>query len=169
MDLISTSMIRLSILTVFRRPRTKEDEPRVLSSPGALEKRDDWVAGPERRITMSLHSRWHNAVLVAFFVLAASLAWKDVVAQDLVHDISGVVKKVDKGTKTVVIKTSDGTEHTIKYTDKTVVEGTKDAGKGVAKGSAETYFGAKKGAKVTVHYTEEGGEKTATGVKDAFD
>jgi hypothetical protein len=80
-----------------------------------------------------------------------------------------VVKKVDKGTKTVVIKSADGTEHTIKYTDKTVVEGTKDAGKGVAKGSAETYFGAKKGAKVTVHYTEEGGEKTATGVKDAFD
>ena len=38
MDLMSTSMIRLSILTVFRRPRTKEYEPLVLSSPGALEK-----------------------------------------------------------------------------------------------------------------------------------
>ena len=118
---------------------------------------------------MSLHSRWHNALLVVLFVLSAAIAWKDVLAQDLVHDISGVVKKVDKGAKTVVIKASDGTEHTIKYTDKTVVEGTKDAGKGVAKGSAETYLGAKKGAKVTVHYTEEAGEKTATGVKDAVD
>jgi hypothetical protein len=39
------------------------------------------------------------------------------------------VKKVDKKTKTVVIKTGDGTEHTIKYTEKTTVEGTKDAGK----------------------------------------
>ena len=118
---------------------------------------------------MSLYLRWHNALLVVLFVLAAAIAWKDVVAQDLVHDISGVVKKVDKGSKTVLIKTSDGTEHTIKYTDKTVVEGTKDAGKGVAKGSAETYLGAKKGAKVTVHYTEEAGKKTATGVKDAVD
>ena len=86
---------------------------------------------------MSLHSRWHNALLVALFVLAAAIAWKDVAAQDLVHDISGVVKKVDKTTKTVVIKTSDGTEQTIKYTDKTVVEGTKDTEKGAAKGSAE--------------------------------
>jgi hypothetical protein len=114
-------------------------------------------------------SKWHNELLVVLFVLAAAIPWKDVVAQDLVHDISGVVKKVDKGTKTVVIKTSDGTEQTIKYTDKTVVEGTKDTGKGVAKGSAETYLGAKKGAKVTVHYTEEGGAKTATGIKDAVD
>ncbi len=101
------------------------------------------------------------------FVLAAAIAWKDVAPQDLVHDTSDVVKKVDKGTKTVLIKTADGTEHTIKYTDKTVVEGTKDAG--VAKASAKSYLGAKKGAKVTIHYTEEGGEKTATGVKDAID
>ena len=118
---------------------------------------------------MSLHSRGHNTLLVMLVVLAAAIGWKDVVAQDLVHDISGVVKKVDKATKTVVIKASDGTEHTIKYTDKTVVEGTKETGKGVGKGSAETYLGAKKGAKVTVHYTEEGGKKTATGVKDAVD
>jgi len=83
-----------------------------------------------------LHSRCHNALLVVLFVLAAAIAWKDAVSQDLVHDISGVVKKVDKGTKTVVIKSADGTEQTIKYTDKTVVEGTKDAGKGVAKGSS---------------------------------
>jgi hypothetical protein len=108
-------------------------------------------------------------LFAVLFVLAAAIAWQGAIAQGLVHDISGVVKKIDKGTKTVVVKAADGTEHTIKYTDKTAVEGTKDAGKGVAKGSAETYLGAKKGAKVTVHYTEEGGEKTAVGVKDAVD
>jgi hypothetical protein len=83
--------------------------------------------------------------------------------------MSGIVKHVDKDTKTVVIKTADGTEHTVKYTDKTVVEGTKDAGKGVAKGSTEAYLGAKTGAKVTVKYVGKGADKTAVGVKDAVD
>ena len=50
---------------------------------------------------------------------------------------------------------ADGTEHTIKYTDKTAIEGAKDAGGDV-----------KEGAHVSVKYTEEGGEKTAVGVKD---
>lgn len=118
---------------------------------------------------MSLHSKWHSALLAVLFVLAAAIAWQGAVAQGLVHDISGVVKKVDKGTKTMVVKAADGTEHTIKYTDKTAVEGTKDAGKAVGKGSAETYLSAKKGSKITVHYTEKGAEKTATGVKDAVD
>jgi hypothetical protein len=110
------------------------------------------------------------SALLGLLVLVVTAAWqRSVAGDDLVHDISGVVKHVDKATKTVVVKTADGTEHTIKYTDKTVVEGTKDTGKGVEKGSAETYLGAKKGAKITVHYTEKGGEKTAVGVKDAVD
>jgi hypothetical protein len=110
-----------------------------------------------------------RGIVLALFVIAVSIAWQSAVAQDLVHDISGVVKKIDKTTKTIVIKADDGTEHTIKYTEKTTVEGAKDAGKGVEKGSAETYLAAKKGARITVHYTEKGGEKTAVGVKDAVD
>jgi hypothetical protein len=76
-------------------------------------------------------------------------------ADDLTHMVSGVVKHVDKDTKTMVVKTKDGTEHTIKYTDKTAIEGAKDAGGDV-----------KEGAHVSVKYTEEGGEKTAESVKD---
>ena len=113
---------------------------------------------------MWFHSKSRGILLGLLFGLAVS-----VVAQDLVHDISGILKKVDKTAKTMVIKADDGTEHTIKYTDKTVVESTKDLGKGVEKGSAETYLEGKKGAKITVHYTEKGAEKTATGVKDAVD
>ena len=113
---------------------------------------------------MCVHSKWCGMLLALLFGLAVSA-----VAQDLAHDISGIVKKVDKSTKTVVIKADDGTEHTIKYTEKTVVEGTKDAGKGVEKGSAEAYLTGKMGAKITVHYTEKGAEKTAVGVKDAVD
>jgi hypothetical protein len=80
---------------------------------------------------------------------------KSAFAEDLTHMVSGVVKHVDKDTKTMVLKTADGTEHTIKYTDKTAIEGAKDASGDV-----------KEGAHVSVKYTEEGGEKTAVGVKD---
>jgi hypothetical protein len=76
-------------------------------------------------------------------------------AEGITHMVSGVVKKVDKDTKTMVVKTADGTEHTVKYTDKTVMEGGKDVESDV-----------KEGSKVSVKYTEEGGEKTAVGVKD---
>src|SRR5208283_758623 len=110
---------------------------------------------------------WVSAVLVALFALVVTVAWQGVVAQDVVHALSGVAKSVDKGTKTMVVKTADGTEQTIKWTDKTTVEGAKAAGEGVAKGSAATYNGTKEGAKVTVKYTEKGGEKTAVAVKDA--
>jgi hypothetical protein len=87
----------------------------------------------------------------------------------VVHALTGVVKDVDKGTKTVVIKAADGTEHAFKYTEKTTVTGAKDTGKGVDAASRDTYLTAKKGAKVTVEYTEKGAEKTATGIKDAVD
>jgi len=75
-------------------------------------------------------------------------------AQDVAHFVSGVVKHVDKDSKTIVVKAADGTEHTVKYTDKTTWKGTKDAGEGI-----------KEGTKVSVKYTEKGGEKTADAVK----
>jgi len=114
--------------------------------------------------------KWRSALLAAVFAVFAVFAWQGAAAQDdVVHIFSGVVKHVDKGTKTVVIKSADGTEETIKYTDKTVVEGSKDAGKGVGKAATETYLAGKKGATVTVKYTGKGAEKTATAVKDAVD
>jgi hypothetical protein len=138
---------------------------------------------------MALHKNKLRAVLAGFIAIVITIGLHSAVAQDVVHGISGVVKSVDRGTKTFVVKSADGTEHTFKWTDKTVVKGTKDTGKGIAKGtedtgkdidkgtvdtgkdidkgSVDTYMGAKKGAKVTVKYTEKGGEKTAVGVKDA--
>jgi hypothetical protein len=127
---------------------------------------------------MVLHRNKFKAVLAGFIAIVITIGLHSAVAQDVVHGIDGVVKSVDKGTKTFVVKTADGTEHTFKWTDKTVVKGTKDTGKDIAKGtddtgkaidkgSVDTYMGAKKGAKVTVKYTEKGGEKTAVGVKDA--
>jgi cytoskeletal protein RodZ len=71
-------------------------------------------------------------------------------AQDLVSIIHGTVKKIDKTTKTVVIKTADGTEHTIKITDAATIHGTK-----------EGFDGLKEGSEVVARCTVKGTEKTA--------
>ena len=118
---------------------------------------------------MSQSLKLRGALFAAILAIGSIFAWNAVAQDDVVHIMSGIVKHVDKDTKTVVIKTADGTEHTVKYTDKTVVEGTKDAGKGIAKGSTDAYLGAKTGSKVTVKYVAKGADKTAVGVKDAVD
>jgi hypothetical protein len=118
---------------------------------------------------MSPRLKWRGALLAAIFALTSAFIWNiaAIAQDDVVHIFSGVIKHVDKDTKTVVVKSADGTEHTFKYTEKTTVEGTKDAGKGVEKGSTDAYLDAKTGAKVTVKYTAKGADKTAVGVKDA--
>jgi hypothetical protein len=116
---------------------------------------------------MKIHSKRFSVLLAGLFVLVAAIAWQGAVAEDVAHAVSGIVKSVDKTSKTMVVKTSDGTEHTIKWTDKTTVEGAKGAAKGVADASTATYDGTKEGTKVTVKYTEKGGEKTAVAVKEA--
>jgi hypothetical protein len=121
-----------------------------------------------RRRTMSLfRTKRFSVVLAGLMAFALAIGLQSAFAQDVAHIFSGVVKSVDKGTKTFVVKGADGTEQTIKWTDSTAVKGAKDTGKGVEKGSVDTYLGAKKGSQVTVEYTEKAGEKTATGVKDA--
>ncbi|HXY08372.1 MAG TPA: hypothetical protein VEI52_11060 [Terriglobales bacterium] len=104
-------------------------------------------------MSFSLQKRVVIACLFAFFAVAlCQIASAD---EDMVHVISGVVKHVDKDSKTMVVKTADGTEHTVKWTGKTTWESGKETGKGV-----------KEGSQVSVKYTEKAGEKTAVGVKD---
>jgi hypothetical protein len=91
--------------------------------------------------------------LLAVAVVLTVGAWQSMYAADPLHVVKGVVKSVDKDSKTMVVKAADGTEHTIKWTDKTATKGGKDVGDDVAAG-----------AKVSVKYTEKGGEKTAVGV-----
>jgi len=116
---------------------------------------------------MSFQAKWRSALLLSLSVLIATIAWQSAFAEDVVHAVSGIVKSVDKTSKTMVVKTANGAEQTIKWTDKTTVEGAKGAGKGVADASTGTYEGAKEGTKLTVKYTEKGGEKTAVAIKDA--
>lgn len=62
----------------------------------------------------------------------------------------GTIKDIDRGTKTMVVKTGDGAEKTFKLTD----HAAKDAGTDIGEGS-------EKGAKVVVYSTEESGKKIA--------
>jgi hypothetical protein len=74
----------------------------------------------------------------------------DHVAKDGVKVTAGTVTAIDRGAKTMAIKTADGTEQTFKLTDHAVVAAGKDVG-----------TGTKKAAKVTVYYTEDAGKKIA--------
>jgi hypothetical protein len=105
--------------------------------------------------------------LICLVVVTGLVAVQCLLAEDVVHAVSGIVKSVDKGSKTMVVKTADGTEHTIKWTDKTTVKGVDASGKAVTDASVDSYDGLKEGAKVSVKYTEKGGEKTAVAIKDA--
>jgi hypothetical protein len=78
-------------------------------------------------------------------------------AEDVATAVTGTVKKIDAGTKTVVVKTADGTEETYHYAKKTAVRGADDT----AAGSKEALHGLKEGSEVAVHYTAKGTEKTA--------
>jgi len=84
--------------------------------------------------------------LIVTFALVCTVGF----AQDVVSVVHGTVTKVDKGTKTVVVKTADGTEHTIKVADQATVHGTK-----------EGFDGLKEGSEVVARSTAKGTEETA--------
>jgi hypothetical protein len=81
----------------------------------------------------------------------------DKIGDDGLKTTDGTVSHIDRGAKTIAVKTADGTEETFHLTDRAA----KDTGKGVAEG-------ADKSAKVTVYYTEKAGTKTAHFIKEAF-
>lgn len=69
----------------------------------------------------------------------------------------GSVTHLDRGAKTLTVKTADGTDETYRLTDSAA----KDAGKDITEGT-------EKSAKVTVYYSEEGGHKIAHFFKRAI-
>ena len=91
--------------------------------------------------------------LVSALALSTSLGFA---AQDVVHAVDGTVKKIDTGTKTLVVDTKDGTEHTFHYAGDATVDGAKDTGKATMAGLGDL----KEGSKVAVHYTVVGGKET---------
>jgi arginine repressor len=74
----------------------------------------------------------------------------DDVGKDGLKVTEGTVSRVDRGAKTIAVRTADGAEETYRLTD----HAAKDAGKDIA-------HGAEKSERVTVYYTEEAGHKIA--------
>jgi hypothetical protein len=109
-----------------------------------------------------------NAILMscALLLCLTIFAGLAMAAEDVTHAVAGTVSKVDKASKTLVIKAADGTEHTFKYTEKTAVRGAKGASKDAKKAMLDTYMDGKEGTNVIVHYTEKGADKTAVAVED---
>ena len=104
---------------------------------------------------MSRPLKWLPALLAVAAVVTAG-AWQSMSAdEDLVHVVKGVVKSVDKDSKTMVIKTADGAEHTTKWTDKTTVQGDKDVAEGIVEGS--------KSRSSTQKWRENGGGREGPG------
>jgi hypothetical protein len=117
---------------------------------------------------MVLHSKRFKLVLAGFIALAMTIGVQSAIAQDdVAHAVSGVVKSVDKDSKTFVVKASDGTEHTFKWTEKTTVKGAKDTGKGVAEGSEDAAKGTEKASEDAAKGTAKASEDAAKGTKKA--
>ena len=74
----------------------------------------------------------------------------DNIGKDGLKVAEATVTRIDRGARTLAVKTADGTEETYRLTDSAA----KDAGKDIAEG-------AEKSAKVTVYYTEDTGHKIA--------
>jgi len=81
----------------------------------------------------------------------------DDIGKDGIRAVNGTVTHIDRGARTLAVKTENGGEETYRMTDSAA----KDAGKEIAEG-------AEKAGKVTVYYTEEGGKKVAHFFKKAF-
>jgi hypothetical protein len=91
-------------------------------------------------------------VVISLFGFAGILR-----ATDKIASVEGLVTKVDRAAKTVVVKAADGTEHTMHLVERTVVHG----GKATYKGAEEAARGLQEGSQVVVHYTEQGTDETA--------
>jgi hypothetical protein len=74
----------------------------------------------------------------------------DKVGKDGLKESEGTISEIDRGAKTIAVKTADGSIQTFKMAD----HATEDAGKEVGKAT-------EKSAKVTVYYTENAGKKIA--------
>jgi hypothetical protein len=81
----------------------------------------------------------------------------DDVGKEGLKATEGTVSHIDRGAKTIAVKTADGAEETFRLSDRAA----KDAGKDIATGAEKT-------AKVTVYYTGEAGHKVAHFFKKTF-
>ena len=91
-----------------------------------------------------------------YFWILGILSVSAFAADDVAGAVAGTVKAVDRGTKTVAVKTADGADYTFHVATKATVHGATAVGKG----SADAFDQLKEGDEVVVHYSARGVEKT---------
>jgi len=92
------------------------------------------------------------AIVISLFTLAGILG-----ATEPPASVEGVVTRIDRTAKTVVVKAADGTEHTMHLVGRTVVHG----GNETYKGAEEAGRDLQEGSQIVVHYTKQGADETA--------
>lgn len=103
--------------------------------------------------------------LARIAVLVFSLISLMYAVEDVVTATHGTVTKIDKASKTIVIKTGDGVDHAFHWSGRTVVHGAKAAD--VA--SKDSWHGLKEGSEVVAHSTKTGTEDTAVEIDKVGD
>jgi hypothetical protein len=105
-----------------------------------------------------MNSRTSRRVLTVAVVFISLLSLAGILrAIEKTTSVEGVVTKIDRAAKTVVVKAADGTEHTMHLVGRTMVYG----GNVTYKGAEEAARGLQEGSKVVVHYTKQGTDETA--------
>jgi hypothetical protein len=97
-----------------------------------------------------------KSILTCVLTVAAAAVLS---AQTVTSVVSGTIKEVDVGAKTVAIVTATGAQEVIEFSDKTVVHPT-------AVGAKDVFKGLKQGTQVAARYTGAGAKKVATEVYD---
>jgi hypothetical protein len=94
---------------------------------------------------------------VLFGLLFSLYAFGALGADDVASAVVATVKTVDKGAKTVVVKTAEGTDETFHFAGRTIAHGARATGNA----GKDAFLGMKEGDEVIVHYTVKGAVKTA--------
>ncbi len=100
--------------------------------------------------------RKHLYVGLCLLMLASLMG----AAADGVRALKGTVKKVEAGSKTLIVETADGTEHALHFLRSTAVHGLKST----TEGARATVQDLTEGSDVVVHYTRRGAEEIAVEV-----
>jgi hypothetical protein len=79
----------------------------------------------------------------------------DRVGKDGLKGTEGTISELDRGGKTIAVKTADGTEHTFKLTERAAEDGGKDIGKGTEKGTKIVVYSTEKAGKDIAHFFEK--------------
>ncbi|HTU42647.1 MAG TPA: hypothetical protein VMF10_13135 [Candidatus Aquilonibacter sp.] len=106
---------------------------------------------------------------IRFAVLVLSVVSLAFAADDVVTATHGTVTKIDKTSKTIVVKSADGTEHSFHWAKDTTVDGAHATDAAADAATKDSWHGLKEGSEVVAHSTKRGGEDTAVEIDKVGD